>query len=109
MLEFLKACIITVVIETAFFAVLAYRKRDDLLIVVLANVITNLSLNLFIYLVPAVYSPLWLFLLEALVVAVEYLIYRKAFGGSLGLFLMTLAANVLSFSSGLLLQHLGLW
>ena len=109
MLGILKACILTVVIETAFFAVLAYRKKDDLVIVVLANVITNLSLNLFINLVPGAYSPLWIFLLEALVVAVEYLVYRIAFGGSAKLFFLTLGANVLSYSAGLLLQHLGLW
>ncbi len=109
MAGFIKACVITVVLETAFFAVLAYRKKDDLVIVALANVITNLSLNLFLYLVPAAYSPLWVFLLEVLVVVVEYLIYKKAFGGSAKLLLMTLGANVLSYLAGLLLQHLGLW
>ena len=105
----IKACILTVVLETALFAVLGRRKRDELLIVVLSNIITNLSLNLFIFLVPAAYSPLWIALLEALVVAVEYLIYRMAFGGSAKLFLLTLGANALSFCTGLLLQHLGLW
>lgn len=105
----IKACVITVVLETAFFAVLAYRKKDDLVVIALANVITNLSLNLFLSFVPSAYSPVWLFLLEALVVAAEYLIFSLAFGVSARLFLLTLGANVLSFCTGLLLQHLGLW
>ena len=105
----IKACIITVVLETALFAVLGCRKRDDLVIVVLANVITNLSLNLFLLLVPSAYSPVWILILEIIVVAAEYLVYRIAFGGSVKLFLLTLSANVLSFSAGLLLQHFGLW
>ncbi len=97
------ACFLTVLIETVFFAILGYRGREDLVIVVCANVITNLTLNLLIALVFPQGAGLWLILLEAAVVAAEYAIYTRAFGRSAKLFLQTLAANALSYGIGLLL------
>ena len=46
MLRIFKACILTVFLETGLFYLLGYRKKDDVTIVVCANVITNLVLNL---------------------------------------------------------------
>ena len=94
-------CLLTVLIETPFLAAFGWRKPDDIKIIVCANVLTNLTLNLLVALIPSLYS--WIYLLEALVVAVEYFIYRKAFGPSRKLFLLTLAANVLSYCIGLVL------
>ena len=102
------ACLLTVVIETGFFALQGYRGKDDLIIVACANAATNLSLNLLIALVFPQGAGLWLFLLEAAVVVTEYLIYARAFGASRRLFLLTLAANVLSFAAGLLLSASGI-
>ena len=108
MLEFLKACIITVVIETAFFAVLAYRKRDDLLIVVLANVITNPSLNV-IFGLCWLYAPeyAWIALaaLEILAVLIEWLIYR-ALTDAKRPFITSLAANAVSFGIGVIIMSI---
>jgi hypothetical protein len=101
------ACLLTVLAETALFALFGYRSKDDLAIVVYANIITNLSLNLLIALVFPQGADLWLLPLECLVVAVEYLIYAKAFGASKKLFLQTLAANVLSFALGVVLPVFG--
>ena len=40
------ACLLTVAVEVAFFALCGYRNRLSLLVVVCSNVITNLLLNL---------------------------------------------------------------
>ena len=99
------ACALTVLIETPFLALWGYRKRDELIIIVCANVVTNLLLNLLLWRVPSLYGPA-VYALEAVVVAVEYGIYRLAFGPRKGLFLLTLAANALSYGLGLLIAPL---
>lgn len=97
------ACLLTVLIEGAFFAVVGYRDRYSLTVIVCANVITNLLLNLTIYFVFSGQPGLWIYGMEALVVLAEYAIYAVAFGRSLKLILLTLAANLLSYGAGLLL------
>ncbi len=108
MLRIFKACILTVFLETGLFYLLGYRKKDDVTIVVCANVITNLVLNLTI----AWFFPggpgAFLLLLEIAVVIAEYLIYAKAFGATNRLFGQTLAANVLSYAAGVVLSAAGL-
>ena len=99
------ACALTVLIETPFLALFGYRKRDEVIIVVCANVVTNLLLNLLLWRVPSLYGPA-VYGLEALVVAVEYGVYRLAFGPRRGLFWLTLAANALSYGLGLLIGPL---
>jgi hypothetical protein len=108
LLRIFKACILTVFLETGIFYLLGYRKKDDVTIVVCANVITNLVLNLTI----AWFFPggpgSFLLLLEIAVVIAEYLIYAKAFGATNRLFGQTLAANVLSYAAGVVLSAAGL-
>ena len=98
----LLACLLTVVIEGAFLAAVGYRDRFSLTIVVCANVVTNLLLNLLLWLVPGLGAPVCVLLLEACVVASEFAVYAYAFGASWKLFLLTLAANCLSYGAGLL-------
>ena len=104
-MSFLIPCALTVLLETPVFYLAGYRSRDEFIVVVCANVVTNLLLNLTAtYLLPgrlaAAYS------LELVVVAVEYAVYALAFGRSKRLFLLTLAANCLSCCFGMLL-HVG--
>ena len=108
MLRIFKACLLTVLLETGLFYLLGYREKDDLTIVACANVVTNLTLNLTIALFLSGVPGFWLVLMEAAVVAAEYLIYARAFGASKKLFLQTLAANVLSYSAGVVLSAAGL-
>ena len=103
------ACIITVVVETALFWIFRYRKANDLVIIALTNVVTNVTLNTLIMLVPGLYDIPWLIILELIVVAAEYLIYRWAFGGSLRLLVLTFFANVLSFVIGIILEEVWFW
>ena len=96
------ACALTVVLETAFLAMFGYRDRYGITVIVCVNTITNLLLNMVLTLVPGG-AGWWILVLEPLVVLAEYLIYAVAFGGSGRLFVLTFAANVLSFAAGLLL------
>ena len=97
------ACLLTVVIEGAFLAAFGYRDRLALTVIACANVITNLLLNLTIYLVFRGDPGTWLYPMEALVVAAEYAVYAVAFGKGWKLFFLTLAANLLSYGLGLLI------
>lgn len=97
------ACLLTVAIEGGFFAALGYRDRFSLTVIVCANVITNLLLNLAILFAFSSDPGLWIYPLEAAVVAAEYVVYRAAFGRGRKLFLLTLAANCLSYGAGLLI------
>ena len=95
------ACLLTVAIEGAFFYIVGLRSWFAGTVVVCANVITNIVLNLFLSLT-GWYSAIPLIILEAIVVLVEYSIYSKAFGGSKKLLIQTVFANLLSFTIGLL-------
>ncbi len=97
------ACVITVVMESALFWIFGYRKKEDLMIVALANVITNLTLNLIIALVPVAYEQFLVICLEVVVIAAEFLIYKRAFGGSAELMALTAAANLITYTTGLVL------
>ncbi len=117
-MSLLEACILTIVIETAFFACTKYRKMPlFLLLCVGVNGATNLAMNVS---VDALGLPPWTFVpLEILVVIVEYMLYRSFCGvrwkneekGALqklnrNLFLLTFIANLLSLSIGLLIAYL---
>lgn len=93
------ACALTVLIETPFLAFFGYRDRYALTVAVCVNVMTNLTLNLCLrFLAPLTMATVAAG--EVLVVVTEYLLYRIAFGARRGLFLLTFAANLLSFGLG---------
>ncbi len=100
------ACILTVIIEVFWMRVFGYKRPLDLGIIALSNVVTNVALNTFLDLVPDAFDAPWLIILELLVVVVEYLIYRKAFGPSRRLLILTFFANVLSFFLGALIYNI---
>ena len=97
------ACLLTVLIEGSFFTLFGRRDRFSMTVIVCANVITNLLLNLLIYFGFSGDPGSWIYAFEALVVLSEYLIYAAAFGRGWKLFLLTLAANTLSYGAGLLI------
>ena len=103
MILFLFA-LLTVLFETPWFALWGYRKRDELLLVVCVNVASNLILNLLLVTVfrgRDIGALIYVF--EAAVVAVEYIVYAIPFGHSWKLFAVTLTANCLSYGLGLLI------
>ena len=90
------ACLITVVVETAIFWLAGYRSRDEVLVVICTNVVTNLVLNLAL---SGLFFPVWgrtIVLGELLVIAVETAIYTAAFGRFGKVLALTMAANMLS-------------
>lgn len=97
------ACLLTVLIETPFLALFGYRKRDELVIIICTNIVTNLLLNLLISIAFHGAPGLWIYAMEAAVVIAEYAVYSYGFGRSWKLFLLTFAANCLSYGIGLLI------
>ena len=80
------------------------RKRDEVLLVICVNVVTNLLLNTILALGFAgrdIGALIYLF--EAAVIAVEYAVYSLALGKSWRLFLVTAGANCLSYGLGLMI------
>ena len=105
-MRLLLACALTVAIETLFFLLIGWRDRRFLLLCVSANALTNLCLNLLILLLArfGLWRG-WLALpLELAVVASEYAIYTAVRPRGRKLLLLTLAANALSYSVGLLVM-----
>lgn len=100
MILFLYA-FLTVLFETPWMALWGYRKRDEILLIISVNVLTNLLLNLSLVLCFSGQNiGMLIYLLEAIVVAAEYIIYAIPFGFSAKLFLVTLSANCISYGLG---------
>ena len=101
--ELFLACLVTVIVETALFWLAGYRSRDEILVVVCTNVITNLLLNLVL---SGIFFSVWGWMIvlgELIVIVMETAIYTFAFGRFGKVLALTIAANVLSVFIGLLL------
>jgi hypothetical protein len=101
--DLLLACVVTVIAETALFWLFGYRGRDEIIVVVCTNVITNLLLNLVL---SGIFFSVWGWMIvlgELVVIAVETAVYTYAFGRFGKVLALTAAANVLSVLIGLLL------
>lgn len=101
--ELFPACLVTVIVETALFWLLGYRSRDEILVIVCTNVITNLLLNLVL---SGIFFSVWGWMIvvgELIVIIIETAIYTFAFGRFGKVLALTIAANVLSVFIGLLL------
>lgn len=103
MMDALAAAIITLGVETLLLGL--FYRRDALFLGLCAvlNFATNMALNFALWLIPTT-ARLWaVYPLEFAVVAVEYAVYAYACGRSKKLFLLTLAANALSYCLGLVI------
>lgn len=101
------ACGLTMLIETGFFILVGKRmQRDFILLCLCANALTNLSLNLLVWLlfytVTTELSAV-IYLFEVCVIIAEFLIYGAYEGRSRKLFLLTVASNAVSYITGLLI------
>ena len=101
--ELLLACLVTVIVETALFWLFGYHGRDEILVVVCTNVITNLLLNLVLSGIFFSVSGRMIVLGELVVIAIETAVYTFAFGRFGKVLALTILANVLSVFLGLLL------
>ncbi|MBO4317047.1 MAG: hypothetical protein J5855_02035 [Mailhella sp.] len=96
------ACLLTILVETPFLMVFGFRSKDAVIVIVCANTISNLLLNLVLLWFPWLYAPLTLALLEFTAAAFECSVYSAAFGFSRRLLFLTAAANALSLFAGTL-------
>ena len=101
--DLLLACLVTVIAETALFCLFGYRSRDEILVVVCTNIITNLLMNLVLSGIFFSVSGRMIVLGELIVIAVETAIYTFAFGRFGKVLALTAAANLLSVFFGMLL------
>ena len=101
--ELFLACLVTVIVETALFWLFGYRSRDEILVVVCTNVITNLLLNLVLSGIFFSVSGRMIVIGELIVIAVETAIYTFAFERFGKVLALTIMANLLSVFLGLLL------
>lgn len=98
------ACALTVLLETGFLSLLVSREASFLAVCALANTATNLALNLTLARAAGFVDITWfVYPLEAAAVLAEYGVYTLVLGRSRRLFLLTLAANLLSYGAGLLI------
>lgn len=92
------ACGLTMAIETGYFFLIGYRKREFLTICLATNAATNLTMNLILR---SSGVQVWsVILLEIAAVAAEYAVYCLASEPSKSLLIHTAIANLLSFSIG---------
>ena len=125
----MDAWLLTIAVETAFFALWReYRRPAVLGLCVAVNTVSNLTLNLVLSYVHMACRPFsgairnwpdnwqmvldywgakaliiffcWVLFFEAIAIRAEYRTYAKGLGASRKLFWITLAANALSFLSG---------
>lgn len=101
------AALLTILAETGLFALCGHRRPVFLLYCALVNLLTNITLNLLIALLlwrggPALAHAL-AGPLEGCVVAAEYWFFRQALSPGRRLLALTLCANLLSYSLGVLL------
>jgi len=99
------ACGLTMAIETAYFWLAGFRKREFLIVCLAINAATNLTMNLIL---KDTGVQVWIVILsEIIVVTVEYAVYCFVAKPTKELLLHTMIANVLSFSvGGLILKAL---
>lgn len=92
-------CLLTVLIETGFFALMGYRDGLFIALCVCVNAATNLTLNLALPFLPC--PAVSIYAAELIVVGLEYASYAMALGRGRRLFRLTLAANALTYLLGL--------
>jgi len=120
----IQAAVLTVLIETFLFFLYGYRQKRFLAVVALSNLITNVSLNLAVFVTallcvwsswPGYAVYIVIAAGEAAAVAFEYIIYEKYLRASADakyqnrrsrLFFQTLSTNAVAFTAGLLLAFL---
>ena len=99
---------LTLVLETAFFLLTGKRNKNDLLLVILVNVITN-PIVVLVYWIATRYTG-WntgivKIPLEVFAILTEGVYYRKYGRGFRQPYLFSVAANIFSFTAGIIIQR----
>jgi len=104
-LELLLALVLTVQIELGVLVLLRERKANVLGLSVIINVLTNMSLNLWLSLYDA--SFLDVLVAEVVIILIETLAYRCVVSSLRQAFIYSVLCNAISFLTGVLLELLG--
>lgn len=101
-LSFSINVVLTVVVETVFFYLFGYRNKKFIMVCIIINVITNISLNLILYFCfrNSSYYYLYLLVFELIVILIEatcYMLFNKR---DYKLIPLTVSSNALSFLVG---------
>ena len=105
--SFLLPLLLTEVIEIGIGCIIGIRKKWDVLLIFLVNIITNLSLNLLLFILRSKgfidegYLLIYL-VLEPLIILVEWLFYRWFMECDKNKFIVSLTLNLGSIIGGLL-------
>lgn len=106
-MPFLYGVLLTLAAESIVFFLFGYKNKNFWIPFLLANIFTNLLINILVFLgnlvLPYIYLVILLYILEVFTVLFEYWIYSKKEGRSMKLFLCTFLANIVSYSVGLLI------
>ena len=101
--------ILTLMIETAFFFLVGKRNKKDLLLLVLVNILTNPAV-VFLYWMAMLHTNLNRIIvimhLELFAILTEGAYYKKYGQDFKRPYLFSIAANVFSYGTGVLLQYL---
>ena len=109
---YLKPLILTVLFEGIAACLMGLRTKKELLLTVLANIITNpllvyFSLLLMYHMGIEKGRLITYLILELLVILVEYLIYRNHLPGKRNCLLLSFVLNIVSIIGGLICQRIG--
>lgn len=100
---------LTLILETCFYFIVGKRNKKDLLLLLLANVLTNPAVVL-LYWLSVLYTDINEVIVKAVLeisaVLVEWICYRRYAQDIKRPFLFSLGANAFSFTIGVLLQLL---
>ena len=99
------ALVLTVLIELGILVLLREKRANVLGLSVIINMLTNLSLNLWLYLYDDA-SLLELLVAEVFIILIEALAYRCVVSSLRQSFIYSVLCNVISFLSGILLELL---
>ena len=107
-LSFFINIILTVIIETSFFYMFGYRTKKFILVCVIINILTNISLNLILYFFfkDSSYYYLYALIFELIVILIEatsYMVFNKK---DYKLIPLTVSSNALSFLVGCMFYYL---
>ena len=101
--------VLTIIIEAGFFSLIGKRNKKDLLLVILVNVLTN-PVVVLLYWLAAYYTDISLIIvkipLEVFAVTAEGYCYKKYALELKRPYAFSLAANAISFLSGILIQQI---
>lgn len=104
--EIFLALGLTLILEIPFFIILGFRGKYFVLIFLLINVATNLTLNIIIYylriLIGEINIYYFIIPLEIIVTLIEWLVYRTFLDKRKNLLIATILANAFSFGIGLI-------